>query len=152
MKRSRADPGSDEEPLAKKINNLHIDNPILASANSSSSSESNESFPMNHDANFFPRSSMYQQMPNTSAASVISNHNETNNNSMNMGAKFPPHGNNTYQHSHMVNQMIANRELPESLNEQYPVQDPSMNSHYYHVNRTLHDLHFERLRRSGKLS
>lgn len=51
----------------------------------------------------------------------------------------------------MAGEMVARRELPESLNLSYPNLNPTENDQYFSFNRTLHHLHIERLRRMGKI-
>lgn len=47
--------------------------------------------------------------------------------------------------------LVASRELPDSLCLQYPTSNPTHNPHYFNANKVLHHLHIDRLRRSGKI-
>lgn len=50
-----------------------------------------------------------------------------------------------------LEEMVASRELPDSLTLQYPASNPTHNPHYFNVNKVLHHLHIDRLRRSGMI-
>jgi len=132
MKRGR-EQNPEEEPLTKRINNLHLDGSALLSNAASSSS------------NFVA--------PNTSQHTA-SDINGTSH--QNGGNHFTNDDISTNGHdlaaTGITKEMIENREMPESLNIYYPQSNTSNNSQYFEYNKVLHNLHIDRLRRLGKIT
>ncbi|XP_076059937.1 uncharacterized protein LOC143036450 [Oratosquilla oratoria] len=128
MKRQR-EPGSDDEPLTKRINDLHLDAKL--SGNSAIGNELSNGASTSH-----PLENGF-------------------------GPEIDPNGSNCQQHNvetalcnlsdSTLEEMIARREIPESLQLCYPAVNPTSNNVYFEANRQLHELHIERLKRLGKL-
>ena len=162
MKRSRV-PTADDEPLSKRINNLHLDNygghlsqnQIAYAAEPSTSRVQGEIDMNNSCTNVFPQknndhmngqiNSQMNGHMNGNSSSAIAAHNICTVNSGGMNY----HGINDEM---VLQQMIERRELPESLNICYPNLNPSVNDNYFSFNKKLHSLHLERLKRLGKLT
>lgn len=152
MKRNRQPDLLEEEPLAKRIHNLHLDNPGFPSPSSSpvQFGSLGEQHNFSHSIN----------------PSLVSDAAYTNNNNSDMkdahlmnqisstlglicnDAQLQSTVLHTY---HSLHKMIEERDFPESLSANYPERNPTDNNYYYTFNRLLHALHLERLRRQGKI-
>lgn len=139
MKRHRED--SEEEPLSKRINSLHLNGSIVPSSLASTSTASTS--PHNH----------VSSVPaGINGAPTQSTHS----NGMNGHHVTPPHHGapiaNGLHHTSNGTDNTSHRLLPESLNVQYPRANPTDNSNYFGFNKYLHDLHIEKLKRLGRIT
>lgn len=138
---------AEEEPLSKRINNLHLDGsaPLLpcSSANLAPPLTSHN-LPVNGTLLENNINCLQERLHGNAA--IVSLPNIASNSML-----------NGVSHSHngierIRNDLIARREMPESLNVIYPNINPTNNDSYFGFNKVLHDLHIERLKRLGKIA
>ncbi|KAK7076990.1 hypothetical protein SK128_016000 [Halocaridina rubra] len=156
MKRIR-DQIPEEEPLSKRINNLHIDgsSPLL---NGSSVPTSSYSIPPSIPS-YESNCTSLQDRLQSSTPIVVPNNGVYGYSGVNGSASITNGGIHGDNHSHnvhngvdrLLSELIANRDLPDSLNICYPEINPTNNDVYFGFNKVLHDLHIERLKRLGKI-
>ena len=150
-KRSRQS-DTEEEPLSKRINNLHLDNKNPSSSSSSGSSPEHINSALNMDQTQSLLGYFGPQMDSINNNIVCKNSDVLHGNSAVLSQIQEEHPHiSTYEALQRLTSMIENRELPESLNHIYPSENPTSNAYYYEFNRALHFLHLERLRRQGKI-
>lgn len=148
MKRGR-DQIPEEEPLSKRINNLHLDgsSPMLngsASAGTLHNLPSSSPLTENNGNSIHERLTGIAIVPMTNGLA-----NETSGPNVN-GIGHCSAG-TVSDLERMTHELIARRDLPESLSVVYPSLNPTDNDHYFSFNKLLHDLHIERLKRLGKV-
>ena len=142
MKRGR-DQTPEEEPLTKRINNLHLDNSsqMLSQVLNGSALHTSPPAPALAQETLLNGLAAAASLPDCSMAQA--------------SASLPGIGHASAGPSHEamreLEELISRRELPESLNVTYPNLNPTNNHQYFAFNKLLHHLHIERLRRAGKL-
>ncbi|XP_071517492.1 uncharacterized protein [Panulirus ornatus] len=151
MKRGR-EQIPEEEPLSKRINNLHLD----GSSHMLNGSPSNLASPSTlHN---LPTSSQLIENNGNSiherltGISIVPMTNGLANETSGPNVNGVGHGNaGSVSDLERINELIAQRDLPESLSVVYPSLNPTDNDHYFSFNKLLHDLHIEKLKRLGKV-
>lgn len=146
MKRGR-DQTPEEEPLTKRINNLHLDNSTQMLNQVLNGSTLPTASPVSalSQERLLNGMAVAASLPECSMAQASAT-------LPGMGhASAGPSQGATPQDISELEEMISRRELPESLNMNYPDLNPTNNHQYFAFNKLLHHLHMERLRRAGKL-
>lgn len=139
MKRGR-DQTPEEEPLTKRINNLHLDNSTQMLNQVLNGSAMPAATPV-------PGLTQERLLNGLAAAAALSDGSLAQ-----ASASLPgPSQGGMPQGMRELEDMISQRELPESLSMTYPDLNPTSNHQYFAFNKLLHHLHLERLRRTGKL-
>lgn len=157
MKRGRGEQTPEEEPLTKRINNLHLDggsallNGSISALTSAAGPSHMPTIPPNLEtsANIIhqERLSGLPGVPVTNGLVNGMTSSATVNGLVQVGAM----GRTAEDLERITNELIARREMPESLSVAYPSFNPTSNDQYFSFNKLLHDLHIERLQRLGKL-
>ncbi|KAK3876319.1 hypothetical protein Pcinc_018885 [Petrolisthes cinctipes] len=174
MKRGR-DQTPEEEPLAKRINNLHLGGSTQLINGTNLALVPPGGFPPTSAPGGHPLTSPTGQplapptghllpptvnspqghLNNIPVANGLINNNVpngiVNNGISGLSSGVVGPGGAEVNLEAMAREMIVRRELPESLSLSYPNLNPTENDQYFSFNRTLHHLHIERLRRMGKL-
>ncbi|KAK8753939.1 hypothetical protein OTU49_003346 [Cherax quadricarinatus] len=152
MKRGR-EQIPEEEPLSKRINNLHLDGSSamlngsasgLASPGNLHNLTGNPSLTENNENSIQDRLTGLPIVP-------ITNGLVNGTSSPCVNGIGPGSTGNLSDFERVTNELIAQRELPESLNIAYPSLNPTDNDQYFNFNKLLHDLHIEKLKRLGKV-
>lgn len=139
MKRGR-DQTPEEEPLTKRINNLHLDNStqMLNHVLNGSALPTGASVPGLTQERLLNGLAASASLPDCGLGQA--------------SASLPgPSQGGAPQAMRELEDLISQRELPESLSMTYPDLNPTNNHQYFAFNKLLHHLHLERLRRAGKL-
>lgn len=152
MKRGR-EQIPEEEPLSKRINNLHLDGSsamLNGSASGMAPSASLHNLPgncslENNENSIQDRLTGIQIVP--MANGLVNGAPGTSINGIGHGSPG-----NLSDLERITNELIAQRELPESLNIAYPSLNPTDNDQYFSFNKLLHELHIEKLKRMGKVN
>lgn len=147
MKRGR-DQTPEEEPLTKRINNLHLDNSsqMLSQVLNGSALPTPSPVPALAQDGLLNGLAVAASLPDCSMPQASANLPGIGH------ASAGPSQGGTPQDISQLEEMISRRELPESLSVTYPDLNPTNNHQYFAFNKLLHHLHIERLRRAGKLS
>ncbi|KAG0721526.1 hypothetical protein GWK47_046291 [Chionoecetes opilio] len=148
MKRGR-DQTPEEEPLTKRINNLHLDNAAASQMLSqvlNGSALLPSSVPALDQERLLNGLAAAASLPECSMAQASASLPGVGHASAGPGHGVSP------QDMSELEEMISRRELPDSLSVTYPNLNPTNNHQYFAFNKLLHHLHLERLRRAGKLS
>ncbi|XP_063601070.1 uncharacterized protein LOC134777158 [Penaeus indicus] len=133
----------EEEPLSKRINNLHLDNSsglLTATPPSLVVPTTSHNLPAQPCDSGRPTN-----LPN------VPLHNGLTNGVLNSGMNGAGQDVGDVHEIDRLATEILNRDMPESLSIAYPNMNPTENNQYFSFNKLLHDLHIERLRRLGKL-
>ncbi|XP_042223622.1 uncharacterized protein LOC121867670 [Homarus americanus] len=138
MKRGR-EQIPEEEPLSKRINNLHLDG-SSAMLNGSASPGTSHAPSLLGENNGNTIQERLAGMPIVPMTNGLVN-----------GTSGHGGAGSLNDLERMRNELIARRELPESLNVVYPSLNPSDNDQYFSFNKVLHELHIEKLKRIGKV-
>ncbi|KAK4319164.1 hypothetical protein Pmani_009883 [Petrolisthes manimaculis] len=159
MKRGR-DQTPEEEPLAKRINNLHLGGSTQLINGTNLALVPPGGHPPTGQPLAPPNGHLLPPTVNSPQGHLNNNgliNNNVANGIVNNGISglssgvVGPDGAEVNLEA-MAREMIVRRELPESLSLSYPNLNPTQNDQYFSFNRTLHHLHIERLRRMGKLT
>ena len=153
--REALDWGREDEPLSKRINNLHIDPyhpPIQRGLVESHIPILHQQHQQQHHHHQQHHQHHHHQQHHQQHIHPHLLHHSSVDPQAVPSVGYMAHQIHPNPEANNMEEMVRRRELPESLNIHYPNINPSNNSHYFGVNRVLHDLHLDRLKRLGKIS